>query len=539
MSNDRGGALSSDNEQWGTKLGVILAVSGSAVGLGNFLRFPGQAAANGGGAFMIPYFIALLVLGIPICWAEWTMGRYGGQKGFHSAPAIIGVIGKGAIPRYLGVSGVLLPFAVSFYYTFIGAWCLGYFWAYVTGNAIVDPTMAVPEQAAAAIGFYNDFTGTEGNGLIFGSGRVPTVVFWAITFGLNVMFILRGLSKGVERFASIAMPIMAVCALIVLIRVLTLGTPDPAVPEQNVVNGLGYMWNPNLSALANPQTWLAAAGQIFFSLSVGFGVIINYASYMRRKDDVVLSGITAAATNEVFEVGFGGLITLTASFVFLGLSGTIAAVATGSFGLGFQTLPVVFASMGWAGPLIGAIWFFMLFLAAITSSISMYQPSVAFLQETLGVDRRRGTLIMVAVCMVGSFMVIYFTEGAVFWSTIDNWIGTFLIFIVAMLQIICFSWIFGIDKGWATAHEGARIRIPPIFKFIMKYVTPLYLIVVLAAFCYANLPQWIAQVAEEPMAQLALGLIAAVTAFLVVCLRIGEKRWRAAGLDLDGKEPLV
>ena len=82
--------MSNGNEQWGTKLGVILAVSGSAVGLGNFLRFPGQAAANGGGAFMIPYFVALLVLGIPICWAEWTMGRYGGQKGFHSAPAIIG-----------------------------------------------------------------------------------------------------------------------------------------------------------------------------------------------------------------------------------------------------------------------------------------------------------------------------------------------------------------------------------------------------------------------------------------------------------------
>jgi hypothetical protein len=141
--------------------------------------------------------------------------------------------------------------------------------------------------------------------------------------------------------------------------------------------------------------------------------------------------------------------------------------------------------------------------------------------------------------MVGSFMVIYFTEGAVFWSTIDNWIGTFLIFIVAMLQIICFSWIFGIDKGWQTAHEGARIKIPPVFKFIMKYVTPLYLIVVLVAFCIANLPQWITQVTEEPMAQLALLLIAAVTAFLVVCLRIGEKRWRAAGLDLDGKEPLV
>ena len=102
-------------QQWGSRLGVILAVAGSAVGLGNFLRFPGQAAQNGGGSFMIPYFLALLVLGIPIGWAEWAMGRYGGRKGFHSAPAIMGVVGKGAIARYLGVIGVLIPLGVFFF----------------------------------------------------------------------------------------------------------------------------------------------------------------------------------------------------------------------------------------------------------------------------------------------------------------------------------------------------------------------------------------------------------------------------------------
>ena len=524
-------------ERWGTRLGVILAVSGSAVGLGNFLRFPGQAAANGGGAFMIPYFCALLLLGIPICWAEWAMGRYGGQKGFHSAPAIMGVIGKGSWARYLGVTGVLIPLVVSFYYTFIEAWCLGYFWAYLTGGMAIEATMSVPEQAAAATSFYNDFIGTAGNGLFFGRD-VPTVVFWVLAFSLNLFLILRGLSKGIEKFVTVAMPIMAVCAFVVLIRVLTVGTPDPALPDQNVVNGLGYMWNPDLAALANPQTWLAAAGQIFFSLSVGFGVIINYASYLRRKDDVVLSGLTAAATNEVFEVGFGGLITLTASFVFLGLSGTIAAVATGSFGLGFQTLPVVFAQMGGLGNVIGAIWFLMLFLAAVTSSLSMYQPTVAFLQESLGVDRRRGAVIMSIVCVIGSFMVIYFTEGAVFWSTLDNWVGTFLIFIMATLQIIAFSWVLGVDDGLRAAQEGARIRIPRVFRFIMKYVAPAYLLIVLAAFSVSNLPQWISQAAAQPMALLAFGLIGAIIAFLVVCVRIGERRWRAMGLDLDGREGL-
>ena len=112
-----------------------------------------------------------------------------------------------------------------------------------------------------------------------------------------------------------------------------------------------------------------AAGQVFFSISVGFGIIIHYASFLGREDDVALSGLTAAATNEVFEVGFGGLITLTASFVFLGLTGTIAAVSAGTYGLGFQTLPVVFAQMGAIGPWVGAVWFFMLFLAVVTSSL--------------------------------------------------------------------------------------------------------------------------------------------------------------------------
>ena len=527
--------MTSSKEQWGSRLGVILAVSGSAVGIGNFLRFPGQAAANGGGAFLIPYFCALIFLGIPICWAEWAMGRYGGKKGFHSAPAILGVIGKGRIWRYAGVIGVVIPLVVSFYYTFIASWCLGYFYAYLTGSTVVDASMAIADQAAASTQFYNDFSGTSGNGLIFGSLGIPTVAFWAVAFGFNIFLILRGISKGIEKFVSFAMPLMAVCAVVVLIRVLTLGTPDPALPDQNVMNGLAYMWNPDFAALANPQTWLAAAGQIFFSISVGFGIIVNYASYLRAEEDVALSGLTAAATNEVFEVGFGGLITLTASFVFLGLTGTIAAVSTGTFGLGFQTLPVVFAQMGAIGPLVGAIWFFMLFLAAVTSSVSMYQPALAFLQESLGLDRVRGTLYIVAICLVGSFLVIYYTEGGVFWSTLDFWVGTFLILVMATIEIIAFSWVFGIDVGWDEIHQGAQIQIPRVFRFIMKFVAPVYLLIVLIAFCVTNLPASIAQIGRDPLAQLALALIAVVFVALASCVRAGEKRWRDRGLDLDGK----
>ncbi len=182
--------MSEHKQEWNTRLGVILAVAGSAVGLGNFLRFPGQAAQNGGGAFMIPYFCALLFLGIPIGWAEWAMGRYGGQKGFHSAPGDHGRLRRRPVARYLGVIGVLIPLAVSFYYTYIEAWCLGYFWHYLTrrhgrrsGGADRRTRRRRPRS------FFDDFTGTANDGLLFG-GSYETFVFWLITFAVNIYFVL-------------------------------------------------------------------------------------------------------------------------------------------------------------------------------------------------------------------------------------------------------------------------------------------------------------------------------------------------------------
>ena len=158
------------------------------------------------------------------------------------------------------------------------------------------------------------------------------------TFSFNFFLIYRGVSKGIETFCRVAMPLMVVLAVIVLIRVLTLGTPDPTNPKQSVVGGLGFMWNPDFNALYDFKTWLAASGQIFFSLSVGFGIIINYASYLREEDDVVLSGLTSSSMNEFFEVCLGGLVTLPAAFIFLG----IAAGEQGTFDLGFKALPNVF-----------------------------------------------------------------------------------------------------------------------------------------------------------------------------------------------------
>src|SRR5690606_34010536 len=171
VSPDSPAHMSKHTEQWASRVGVILAVAGSAVGLGNFLRFPGQAAQNGGGAFMIPYFLALILLGIPIGWAEWTMGRYGGLKGFHSAPGILGVVG-GRVARYFGVIGVLIPLCVYFYYVFIESWCLGYCIQFLTGGIGIDTQKPIDVQAAASSAFYRDFTGQEADGSIFGGKSI-------------------------------------------------------------------------------------------------------------------------------------------------------------------------------------------------------------------------------------------------------------------------------------------------------------------------------------------------------------------------------
>ena len=526
-----------NKEEWGTKLGLILAVAGSAVGLGNFLRFPGQAAQNGGGAFLIPYFTALLLVGIPIGWAEWAMGRYGGKKGVHSTPAIMGVIGKGSIARYLGVIAALIPLGVSFYYVFIEAWTFGYFLKYLTGGIGVDASASTADQAAAASAYYTQFTGADADGSLFSRDGLLTIGSWLIVFAINIWLIYRGISKGIEKFVSWAMPAMAVLALFVLIRVLTLGTPDPSVPEQNVLNGLGYMWNPDYSKLGNFNAWLAAAGQVFFSLSVGFGIILNYASYMKRRDDVALSSLTASATNELFEVGFGGMITIPAAFIFLGLTGTAAAVATGTFGLGFNTLPVVFAHMGVLGNAVGAAWFFMLFLAAITSSISMYQPAVALLKEALGWSHNKSTTAIAFLGTIGALLTLYFTQDGAFWSTVDFWVGTFLIFVLAMVQIILFSWVFGIERGWAELHSGASIRIPIIFKFIMKWVAPLYLMVVFIGFCAQNLGPSITAAWANTGSRVGVLVIVITLALLLAVVYVGEKRWRAAGIDIDDDNP--
>ena len=491
-----------------------MAVAGSAVGLGNFLRFPGLAAQYGGGAFMLAYAISFLIIGLPIGWAEWAMGRYAGSKGYNSCPGAFAAILQKPWAKYIGIIGVIVPVVIYMYYVFIESWCLGYAVKFWTGQVHLT-------SAEETVAMFKTMSGQGGDGSSLAFSWDSALPWLMVVFVFNFYLIYRGLSGGIEKMCNYGMPALIVLALVILGRVMTLGTPDASKPHDNVYNGLGYMWNPGkvqvvataadstikprdvvgeaaiaeaekevaASAgalkiqtispwrqLANPALWLAAAGQIFFSLSVGFGVIIVYASYLKKQDDVVLSGLTASSANEFCEVALGGLITVPAAVTFLGLA---SVAGQGTFGLGFTVLPLVFAKMPF-GAFFGGAFFFMLFLAAITSSISMLQPGIAFLEESLNVGRKVSVALLGLLTTFGTGLVVYFTEGLKALDTLDFWIGTLLIFVLATVQIIVFGWHWGIDRGFAELHQGASIRVPAIFRPIIKWICPGFLLLIFA-----------------------------------------------------------
>lgn len=525
--------LERPRENWGTRLGVILAVMGSAVGLGNFLRFPGLAARYEGGAFMIPYFLALLLLGLPLAWVEWAIGRYGGARGFNSAPGIYRAVWRSRIAPYFGVIAIIVPVVIYMYYVVIEAWCLGYAWYMATGK------LDLGSDPKAYSGFFGQFVGAGENGFIFGVGTDISLVFVGICFLMNFVLIYRGLVKGIEWFNKWAMPLLILCALAVLVRVLTLpGTSS----------GLGFMWNPRTAnvgfweALSNGQMWLDASGQIFFSLSVGFGIIVNYASYVRKDDDIALSALTSAAGNEFCEVGLGGMITIPAAFIFLGAPAVLAAVTPpdgGTFNLGFITLPMVFDKMP-LGRAVGSLFFFLLFIAAITSSVSMLQPAIALLEEGLGLARKASVTVLGFVTLTGAGFVLYFSKGLMALDTFDFWVGTFLIFVVATFQILLFGWVLGIERGYSAIQRGAEIVVPRAIMFIIKYISPLFLLAVFIMWGYqqvtATTGNYLSALRTSTVARMSVGFIILVGLFFGFIIAQSVRRWRKAESQGPGLE---
>ena len=513
-------------EQWGSRIGLILAVAGNAIGLGNFLRFPVKAAANGGGAFMIPYFVAFLLLGIPMMWVEWTIGRMGGAHGHGTTPGMLNLLWKKAPSKYLGALGIVIPFVIVIYYNFIETWCLGYSWFSVTGKYFGHANREAMGK------FLRGFQGVETNE--FFSSIAPILIFWFIAIGLNFYFLYKGISKGIEVLAKYGMPLLFIFGIILVIRVLTLGTPDPASPELNVSTGLGFIWNPDYSRLGSAAVWLAAAGQIFFTLSLGQGIINTYASYVREKQDITLNGLSTASTNEFAEIVLGGTIAIPAAVIFFGAAETQAIAQGGAFNLGFQALPVVFQKIP-LGQIFGGMFFFLLFIAGITSSVAMTQPAVAFLQDEFKWKREKAVKAVFAVLVLCSAGVIGFFKFG-FLDELDFWAGTFGLVVFAAIEVVLFSWVFKIKKGWVEMHKGADLKVPKIFKFILTYITPVYLLVLLAVWTYQDAVKEFLMTGKDPAHRPYLwGARVMIVALLLVMLLLIRKAWNKK--RIEGAEP--
>ncbi len=465
-----------NGENWSSKFGVVLAVAGSAVGLGNFLRFPGTAVNNGGGAFMIPYLISLVVLGIPIAWCEWTIGRLGSRFGQHNGPGIMFALSRNLLGKVTGSLTLLIPVTVYMYYVLLEALCLRYSIEFYSGGFAKIFAKADGDIVGASTDFAVQSFGIAENGAMYGTSMLWFVL---ICFAVNFIIIYRGVTKGIEKFCIAAMPLLILCAVIVLVRVLTL--PNE-VDGRTIGVGLGYMWNPKWEMLREPEVWLRAAGQIFFSLSVGFGLILCYSSYLRSRDDVVLTSLTASSTNEFCEVVLGGMIVVPAAILFLGPGNTPA----GTFSLGFFTVPAVMNYMP-GGSFFGGTWFGLLFLAAVTSSISMLQPAIAFLEDGFNVSRRISVTILGIITLMGAGLIMYFSENVQALDFTDFWCE-FMMILAALGQVIIFGWIIGAKRGINEANEGSDIRIPMWVAGAIRYVTPAFLITILTLWCYYNGP---------------------------------------------------
>jgi SNF family Na+-dependent transporter len=457
--------MSQTKEKWGSRVGLVLAMAGNAVGLGNFLRFPAQAVQNGGGAFIIPYLVSFLLMGIPLLWVEWAIGRRGGKFGHHSAPGMMEAIGGSWWWKYIGIFGIFTNLAVAAYYVYIESWTLGYVWHSLSG-AFGGKTAAQVSQ------FFSDYLNL-GSGHFYNFSGMA-VLFFVITLGINIWVLSRGLAKGVEIASKIGMPLLLLFGVFLAIRALTLHAGE-AGAVNDAVEGLNFLWNPQFDSLSNPKVWLAAAGQIFFTLSVGMGTIHCYAAYLRENDDIALNAASAGWMNEFVEVILGGSIIIPIAVAYLGLPWIQANVG---FEMGFRTMPTLFQNWG---PILAAVagiaWFGLLFFAGVTSSLAMGQPVMAFFQDEFGQSRKRSALTLGGILLLLSAPCLFLYEMGAF-GEYDYWAGTFSLVVFALMESIAFAWIFGMEKGWEEITRGADIKVPRAFKYIIKYVTPLFLLAV-------------------------------------------------------------
>ena len=437
--------------QFGSKLGFILSAAGSAVGLGNIWKFPGKAYFCGGGAFLIIYLIIVALIGATVMMAEFTVGR----KTHKNAVGAIRELNEKW--SWVGGLGVLTGFIILCYYCQVGGWAMKYIVAYIIDVKTIwaDPTAY----------FLNNLLGADGTFPLQGA-----VIFPFIFLFLTAYIISHG-TAGIEKMSKLLMPLLFIMLIALMIRSCTLPGAD---------DGLKYMLNVDFSTI-NGVAILTALGQAFFSLSLGMGVMMTYASYLSSEDNLI-SNTAIVCTLDTLVALFAGFMIIPAVFA------TGIAPGMGG-GFGFATLAGVFMAIP-GGQLIGTVFYFLLFFAAITSSTSILEGTIAFLVEEKGFERKKALLgASIVIFIIG----VMYTLSQAYMNLKGIWIsgdgisypifGDFLEYLTdrlllplgAFFTTVFVGWIWGTDNSVeeATSYGKFKFTLAPVYKFIVKILDPI------------------------------------------------------------------
>ncbi len=429
-----------------------MAAIGSAVGLGNVWRFPYVCYENGGGAFLIPYFVALFTAGIPLMILELSIGHWARS----APPNAFKKIGKKW--EWAGWWAVLVPFVIALYYVVIMAWCFSYM--------IYSLDLRWGSQAEA---FFKNFLGDTGTPAIFGSISIP-VVLGLIVIWLVVFIILY---KGVHRIGkivAITVPIPTILLIILTIRGLTL---------PGAIEGISYYLTPDFSRLTDVNVWLAAYAQVFFSLGVAQGIMITYASFLKKKSDI---------TNNAFIISLADAGTsFLAGFTVFSVVGYLAAaqgVGVTELGIGgptliFITYPTAISLLPVAASFFGMIFFIALLTFGIDSAFSMVEPMVSGLHGKFRITKAKATGFM---CIIGFFISLLFATGSgLHWlDIVDHFIANFGLVMIGLVECLILGWMYKISKLRKHANETSEIKIGIWWDYLIKYVIPFVLFLLLS-----------------------------------------------------------
>ena len=447
-------------EQWSGQLGFLMAAIGSAIGLGNIWRFPGVAYSNGGGAFMIPYIIALLAVGVPVLLLDYALGhRYRG-----SSPAVFRRVS--ARFEWLGWWHVVICFVIMTYYVVIVAWALRY--------TVFSLTIAWGEDAA---GFFNEYIGLgtiSEAGVPAYSARpiagvvVPLVLVWA--YGLYV--VARGVSRGVERANRIFLPVLVVMFLMLVVRAMLL---------PGATDGLNTLFTPDWGKLGDYRVWMAAFGQIFFSLSIGFGIMLTYASYLKPKSNLTGTALVAGFANSSFEI-LAGIGVFSAIGFMAHQGGVSVSEVEGLTGpiLSFVTFPKIISMMP-GGPLFGVLFFSSLVLAGVTSLLSLLQVVSGGLQDKFGWSPARSALVLGVPATAISLVLFGTRSGLNNLDIVDNFINSVGVVSSAILFAVLCA-VAGPRLGVLRAHINSvsSVKVPKLWEPLVGIVIPVVLFVMMA-----------------------------------------------------------